>query len=278
MTDHQMAQPQQTSTSAASQLGGDQGRGALVIGASSGIGAALARELARRGYTVALIARREALLNALRDEINQAAGRESARVYVHDVRDYEAAPALLQRIVTDLGAQRLRMVVYTAGIMPDARQAESELGAWPFADERAMLETNTLAAMRWLGLAAETLRAQGGGTLVGVSSVAGERGRRGNSAYQASKAALTTWLESLRYRLAGSEVRVTTIKPGYVDTPLIAGKKLPRRAVISAEDAARRIVTAAERGRASVYVPGLWRPIMWTVRHLPAFLMTRLPV
>jgi short-subunit dehydrogenase len=274
MTDHQMAQPEQTLPTTASQ----SGRGALVIGASSGIGAALARELARRGYTVALIARREALLNALRDEINQATGRESARVYVHDLRDYEAAPALLQRIVTDLGAQRLRMVVYTAGIMPDARQAESEPGAWPFADERAMLETNTLAAMRWLGLAAETLRAQGGGTLVGVSSVAGERGRRGNSAYQASKAALTTWLESLRYRLAGSEVRVTTIKPGYVDTPLIAGKKLPRRAVSSAEDAARRIVTAAERGRAIVYVPGLWRPIMWTVRHLPAFLMTRLPV
>ena len=274
MTDHQMAQPEQTLPTTASQ----SGRGALVIGASSGIGAALARELARHGYTVALIARREALLTALRDEINQATGRESARVYVHDVRDYEAAPALLQRIVTDLGAQRLRMVVYTAGIMPDARQAESEPGAWPFADERAMLETNTLAAMRWLGLAAETLRAQGGGTLMGVSSVAGERGRRGNSAYQASKAALTTWLESLRYRLVGSGVRVTTIKPGYVDTPLVAGKKLPRRAVISAEDAARRIVTAAERGRAVVYVPGLWRPIMWTVRHLPAFLMTRLPV
>ena len=269
-----MAQPQQSQPGSPAQ----PGRGALVIGASSGIGAALARELARRGYTVALVARREALLTALRDEINTATGRESAHIYVHDVRDYEAAPELLQRIVTDLGARRLQMVVYTAGIMPDAERPESEAGAWPFADERAMLETNTLGAMRWLGLAAETLRAQGGGALVGVSSVAGERGRRGNSAYQASKAALTTWLESLRYRLKGSGVRVTTIKPGYVDTPLIAEKKLPQRAVISAEDAARRIVTAAEHGRAVVYVPGYWRPIMWTVRHLPAFLMTRLPV
>ena len=275
MTDTHMAHPQPTS---ASQPGHGPGHGALVLGASSGIGAALARELARRGYTVALVARREALLTALRDEINTATGRESAHIYVHDVRDYEAAPELLQRIVTDLGARRLQMVVYTAGIMPDAERPESEAGAWPFADERAMLETNTLGAMRWLGLAAETLRARGGGALVGVSSVAGERGRRGNSAYQASKAALTTWLESLRYRLNGSGVRVTTIKPGYVETPLIAGKKLPRRAVITAEDAARRIVTAAERGRAVVYVPGYWRPIMWTVRHLPAFLMTRLPV
>lgn len=271
MTDTQLAHREQTSAS-------QPGRGALVIGASSGIGAALARELARRGYTVALVARREESLTALRDEINRATGRESARVYVHDVRDYEDAPALLQRIVTDLGARRLQMVVYTAGIMPDAERPEGEAGAWPFAEERAMLETNTLGAMRWLELAAETLRAQGGGALVGVSSVAGERGRRGNSAYQASKAALTTWLESLRYRLIGSGVRVTTIKPGYVETPLIAGKKLPQRAVIPADDAARRIVSAVERGRAIVYVPGYWRPIMWTVRHLPAFLMTRLPV
>lgn len=261
-------QPQQT-------LADQPGRGALVIGASSGIGAAVARELARRGYTLALIARREEMLAALRDEINRATGRATVHIYAHDVRDYDAAPALLQRIVTDLGARRFEMVVYTAGVMPDPEDAT---GDWSFADERAMLETNTIGAMRWLGLAADLLTAQGHGTLVGVSSVAGERGRRGNSAYQASKAALTTWLDSLRYRLKGSGVRVVTVKPGYVATAMTADKKLPRQAVISAEDAARRIVTAAERGRAVAYVPGYWRPIMWTIRQLPAFVMTRLPV
>jgi short-subunit dehydrogenase len=249
------------------------GRGALVIGASSGIGAAIARELARRGYTLALVARRDDRLASLRDEINATTEHDSAHSYPHDVRDYDAVPGLLQQIVTDLGANTLQMVVYTAGIMPD-----SATGDWPFADERAMLETNAIGAMRWLGLAADILRTQGHGTLVGVSSVAGERGRRGNSAYQASKAALTTWLESLRYRLKSSGVRVVTIKPGYVDTELTAAKKLPQRVTISADDAARRIVSAAERGRAVVYVPGYWRPIMWTVRHLPAALMTRLPV
>jgi decaprenylphospho-beta-D-erythro-pentofuranosid-2-ulose 2-reductase len=250
------------------------GRGALVIGASSGIGAALARELARRGYTVALVARRAELLADLRDEVNAAMGHDRARVYPHDVRDYAAAPDLLRQIVTDLGAHPLALVMYAAGVMP-----ESQDGDWPFEDERAMIETNILGAMRWLGLAADHLRMQRrGGTLVGISSVAGERGRRGNSAYQASKAALSTWLESLRYRLKGSGVRVVTIKPGYVSTPLTAGLKLPQRAVISAEDAARRIANAAERGRAVAYVPGYWQPIMWTIRHLPAWLMTRLPV
>lgn len=266
MTDQVMTHPQQTSAS-------QSGRGALVVGASSGIGAALARELARRGHTLALVARRADMLGSLRDEINRATGRDSARVYVHDVRDYDAVPDLLLQIVTDLGADTLQMVVYTAGIMPD-----SATGVWPFVDERAMLETNTIGAMRWLGSAADIMLAQGRGTLVGVSSVAGERGRRGNGAYQASKAALTAWLESLRYRLKGSGVRVVTIKPGYVATEMTAGMKLPRQATISADEAARRIVSAAERGRAVTYVPGYWRPIMWIIRQLPAFVMTRLPV
>ena len=208
-------------------------------------------------------------------EVNDAAGRACARAYAHDVRDYVAAPALLRQIGTDLGGQTLQMVVYTAGIMPPP---ESATDAWPFEDERAMLETNTIGAMRWLGLAADLFKARGYGTLVGVSSVAGERGRRGNSAYQASKAALTTWLDSLRYRLKGSGVRVVTVKPGYVATPMTAAIKLPARATISADEAARQIVSAAERGRAMAYVPGYWRPIMWTVRQLPAFVMTRLPV
>jgi short-subunit dehydrogenase len=275
MTDHPMTGTTNTTSATHTQRtpASQSGRGALVIGASSGMGAAIARELARRGYTLALVARRDDRLTSLRDEINAATGRNSAHSYPHDVRDYDSAPDLLRQIVTDLGANTLQMVVYTAGIMPD-----SATGDWPFADERAMLETNTIGAMRWLGLAADILRAQGRGTLVGVSSVAGERGRRGNSAYQASKAALTTWLESLRYRLKGSGVRVVTIKPGYVATEMTVAMKLPQQATISADDAARRIVSAAERGRAVVYVPGYWRPIMWTVRHLPAALMTRLPV
>ncbi len=274
MTDESMTQP--TPTQQTQQVpAAAAGRAALVVGASSGIGAAVARELARRGYTLALVARSEDKLASLCDEINRAAGRECVRFYVHNVRDYDDAPALLRQIVTDLGGPTLQMVVYTAGIMPPP---ESATGDWPFADERAMLETNTIGAIRWLGLAADLFETQGFGTLVGVSSVAGERGRRGNSAYQASKAALTTWLESLRYRLKGSGVRVVTVKPGYVATPMTAALKLPARATISADEAARHIVSAAERGRAVTYVPGYWRPIMWTIRQLPAFVMTRLPV
>ena len=115
-----------------------------------------------------------------------------------------------------------------------------------FTDERDIMAVNVLGAMRWLGLAADFLEHQGGGTLVGISSVAGDRGRPGNGAYMASKSALSSYLDSLRFRLAPTKVRVVTIKAGFVATPMTAGLKLPRGLTISADNAARR-----SRGRVS---------------------------
>jgi short-subunit dehydrogenase len=247
--------------------------GALILGASSGIGAALARELARRGERLALVARNEATLVALTNEINgDHAAPPQARNYPCDVRVFDGAPVLFQRIADDMGGA-LRLVVYVAGIMP--RGAD---GAWSFEEERATVETNLLGAMRWLDLAAERFTRTGEGVIVGVSSVAGDRGRRGNSAYMASKAGLSTYLESLRYRLRESGVRVVTIKPGYVATPMTTGLKLPQALTITPERAAKRIAQAARKSSGVVYIPGYWAPIMWGIRQAPAALMARLPL
>ncbi len=236
---------------------------ALIVGASSGIGAALARRLAREGYTLALVARRADQLERLATEING---------YAHDVRDYDDAPALFTRITADLGP--LRLAVYAAGVMPAPTD-----DAWTFAQERATIEINALGAIRWLDLAADAFQRQGFGVLVGISSVAGDRGRRGNSAYQASKAALSTYLDSLRYRLRGSGVRVVTVKPGYVATAMTAGARLPKPLVTPAEAVADRVARVAAHGRPGVvYIPGYWAPIMWVIRHLPSALIARLPL
>jgi short-subunit dehydrogenase len=194
------------------------------------------------------------------------------------VRDYAAAPDLYAHIQREFAADgaELRLLVYAAGIMPSAQD-----GAWSFEDERATVETNTIGAMRWLDLGAETFSRQGSGALVGVSSVAGDRGRKGASAYMASKAALSVYLESLRYRLhagAGKRVRVVTVKPGYVATPLLADTTPPAALVASAASVARRIASASERGPEVVYVPGWWALVMAGVRALPGFAMTRLPI
>ena len=138
-----------------------------------------------------------------------------------------------------------------------------------------MIETNLLGAMRWLDLGAELFSRQGRGSLVGVSSVAGDRGRYGNSAYMASKAGLSVYLESLRYRLARRGVRVVTVKPGFVATRMIADKQPPRPLVISADAAARQMAEVCERGPEVVYVPARWGWIMRVVRAAPSFVMKR---
>ncbi len=243
--------------------------GALVVGASSGIGAAVARQLAREGYRVALLARRREPLEALAAELNGGTASTGAHAYAGDVTAYDDAPALFARIAEDVTP--LRLVVYAAGVMPRATTGAD------FAAERAMFETNVLGAMRWLGLAADHFERQRAGTIVGISSVAGDRGRPGNGAYQASKSALSSYLDSLRFRLKPAGVRVVTVKPGYVATPMTAGLPLPRPLTLTPEAAARRIVRASRSGPQVAYVPGYWRGIIWIVRRLPSSVVARLP-
>lgn len=250
--------------------------GALVVGASSGMGAAVARALAGRGYSVALVGRQAEKLEQTARDINAKSGAvQSARSYRLDVRDYAAAPELFGRIAQEMAASGtdLQLVVYAAGVMPQGQGEQ-----WSFEDEQAMLETNAIGAMRWLGLAAASFSRKGRGTVAAISSVAGDRGRRGNSAYMASKAALSTYMDSLRYRMRGTGVRVVTLKPGFVATPMTEGMKLPKPLTISADAAAKRIVAACERSSGVVYVPGYWSFIMLVIRALPSSVLARLPI
>ncbi|HXG13143.1 MAG TPA: SDR family NAD(P)-dependent oxidoreductase [Gemmataceae bacterium] len=228
-------------------------RGALVIGASSGIGAAVARYLAREGYQVALVARRERLLEDLKIRIEAETGRPCARIYPHDVTAYADVPVLFQKVLRDLG--RLEVVVYAAGIMPPV-----ELHEYDFAKDRATVEVNVLGAMAWLNQAAILFERQRGGQIVGISSVAGERGRVGNPAYNSSKAALNTYLEALRNRLTRHGVHVLTVKPGFVDTDML--KNAPRTFwVVSPDRVAEDIGWALRRRKQEIFTPARWR---WT--------------
>ena len=241
---------------------------AIVVGGSSGIGEAIARELTSTGTRVALVARRRGELARVAAELNGDAGEERARVYQHDVADAADVPALFQQICRDLGG--LDLIVYSTGIMPKLAPDE-----YTFAKDRDIVSTNVLGAMAWLNEAADRFARAGAGTIVGISSVSGDRGRRGNPAYHASKAALDAYLESLRHRIARRGVTIVTVKPGPVDTPITRGMgKLPL--LISAEECARQTLAAARRGQATAYVPKIWRPIMFVVRHLPYPIFTRL--
>ena len=113
------------------------------------------------------------------------------------------------------------------------------------------------------------------GTIVGISSVAGDRGRGGLPSYAASKAGLTTYLESMRNRVGALGVKVVTVKPGPIETPMTEGlDSLPL--LITADEAAKQIVAGARRGSNVVYVPFAWRPIMAIIRAVPSFIFQRL--
>ncbi len=241
---------------------------ALIVGASSGMGAALARRLGREGYSLALVARRKPLLTSLCTEINGAAGEMRALAYVHDVRKYDAAPALLRRIVADLGG--LDLVIYAAGA-----NFPPNLTGHDFDHDREMLETNLIGAFAWLDPIAVMFRSAGRGQIVGISSVAGDRGRVGNPGYNTSKAGLTTYLEALRNRLTRHGVHVLTVKPGFVQTDmLVAAQKV--MFPITAEKAADDICAAIRRRKQQIYTPWFWTWIMLAVRNIPCVLFRRM--
>lgn len=245
-------------------------RRAIVVGASSGIGAEIARQLAGDGCSVALLGRRDVELQRVAAEID-AAGRGRALVAVHDVTQVDTVPALLDRLVKDLGG--LDLLVYAAGIMHLPVEGE-----YDFARDKAEIEVNLLGAMAWTTPVAAMFEAKRSGTIVGVSSIAGERGRRTFPGYSTSKAGLTAWLEALRNRVARHGVNVVTVKPGMVETAMTAN--LDRKPmIVPAPRAAGLILAAARRGGSpSVFVPGVWWLVAMVLRHMPSAVFRRLSI
>jgi short-subunit dehydrogenase len=236
---------------------------AIIVGGSSGMGKELARLLAADGCQVALVARRQTVLELVARQLGP-----KARIYPHDVHDAASVPALFQTICHDLGG--LDLIVYAAGVMPRITVDE-----YDFAKDQEIVAVNVLGAIAWLNEAAVRFSAAGAGTIVGIGSVAGDRGRAPQPVYGMSKAALETYLEALRNRVGSQGVRVVTIKPGPVATPLTEGlDALPL--VIPADEAARQILAAIRAGRRVVYVPKIWRPIMGLLRAIPSPLFQRL--
>ena len=245
-------------------------RRGIIIGASDGIGAALARRLAREGYTLALLARTADKLESLCGEINRITGEQRARAYVHDVAEYEKASPLLRRIVADLGG--LDLVVFVAGV----NYPPGGIDKYNFENDRRMIEVNLIGAMAWLSPVAEMFQSAKAGQIVGIGSVAGDRGRVGNPGYNTSKAGLATYLEALRNRLTRHGVNVLTVKPGFVQTEMLKAAQGATPFTIPVEKAVEDIWSAMKKRRQVIYTASIWRWIMLAIQHTPSFIFRRL--
>jgi len=240
---------------------------AIIVGASSGIGRAMAVQLGATHAQVVLVARRADALEQVAQEVRAAGGQ--ATVLVHDVADRAEAPAKFDSALTQLGG--LDLLVYAAGILERIREGEFDAQK-----DARMLDVNLVGAVAWSDAAAAHFQAQRSGTLVCISSVAGVRGRRGNPVYGASKAGLSAYYEALRNRLSRYGVNVVTIKPGYVDTAMTQGQA-GLFWVISAEAAARKSLEIAARGGSrEAFVPARWGLIAAIIKCIPSVIFRRL--
>jgi decaprenylphospho-beta-D-erythro-pentofuranosid-2-ulose 2-reductase len=238
-------------------------RRVLVLGATSAIAQQVARLYAREGASFVLVARNGDRLRAVADDL-RVRGAASVDAAVADLNDSSHHEELLDR------AAPLELVLLAYGVLGDAQ----EIGRSAEAAEE-VLRTNLLGPVSLLTRVAQRMEEQRSGCIVALSSVAGDRGRASNAVYGASKAGLTAFLSALRNRLHRAGVRVLTIKPGFVDTPMTA--HLPKNALyVSPERVARDLVRAVERGPDVVYTPWWWRLAMLAVRLIPERLFKRL--
>ncbi|MFN9677831.1 MAG: SDR family oxidoreductase [bacterium] len=241
----------------------------LVIGATSAIATGVARRYAARKARIGLIGRRADALDSLAADL-RVRGAAEVETWVLDAND-------IARHADCLDAAWHRFdgfdhVLVAHGVLPDQTECERSVQA-----ALASFDTNARSVLALLLLLAARLESQGSGSLAVISSPAGDRGRQSNYVYGAAKASVSVLAAGLRHRLAARGVRVLTILPGFVDTPMTSGsRKGPLWA--SAEKVAADIERAIDGGFGVVYTPWFWRWIMLLIRHVPerVFIRTRL--
>ncbi|MCA1385091.1 SDR family oxidoreductase [Bradyrhizobium yuanmingense] len=237
----------------------------LVLGGSSDIGRATARAFAKAGYDVGLAGRD---VGALEPDAADLRARYDVEVGVHtfDVLD----TASFEGFVAGLAALP-DVVISIVGLLGVQESAQSDL-----AQATAIMRSNYEGPALILGLFAEKFLGRGSGTLVGVSSVAGDRGRASNYVYGSAKAGFSAFLSGLRARASRGGVHVVTVKPGFVRTRMTEGMKLIGPLTVEAPVVGAEILRAVESKTDIVYVSGRWRLVMLIIKTLPEAVFKKL--
>jgi len=239
----------------------------LIIGATSAIATAVARRYAGRGARLCLLARQPLALQALADDLRVRGAAELSTLHF-DASDTAAHPALLAQAWAQWQGFDVALVAH--GVLPDQAACQASAAA-----ALASFDINARSVISVLTELANAFEAQRSGVIGVISSPAGDRGRASNYVYGAAKAAVTNFCSGLRHRLYQSGVRVLTILPGFVDTPMTAA--LPKGGPLWAqpEQVADDIVRGLDHANGPLYTRWFWRWIMLIVRQLPQPLFLR---
>ncbi|MDF2446862.1 MAG: short-chain dehydrogenase [Moraxellaceae bacterium] len=233
----------------------------VIVGASRGIGASLAREYAARGCSLGLLARSEEALAALAEELRAAHGI-TVETAILDVAARDTVAPVMQGLMDRLG--QVDVVIANAGVLGWRKAGDGNV-----AEDRRIIETNLLGAITVIDAAVARFKLQKSGQVVGISSISAYRGIPGSGAYSASKAALTNYLEALRMELAGKGIGVSIVHPGFVKTDI--GPNMDKYPFAADPDkVAKEIADGIARGRKNIIVPRFpWRMVLPVMRLLP---------
>lgn len=243
-------------------------RSVFITGASSGIGGALALEFAARGYDLVLAARRLDSVQAIRAQALAAHPQRRIQARALDVTRHADVYAAIDQAAQALG--KLDIVVANAGI-----GSTGLIGAGHFEQDREVIQTNVIGAMATIDAAVALFRRQNHGQVVAISSVAAMRGLPGSGSYSASKAAIATYAASARVELHGTPIRVTTLYPGYIDTP-INQDMASRPFLIDVTRGARIMADLIERGVQESTVPVFpWNIVARLLKLVPTAVLAR---
>jgi len=239
----------------------------LIIGAKSDIAKEVAREYAKNGYDLYLAARK---CESLKDLANDIKIRSNAKVVLKefDVTAFEKHKSFY----ASLEPKPIGVIV-VSGYMADQKECEKD---W----EKTLntINVNYTGAVSFLNIVANDMEKNKNGFIVGVSSVAGDRGRKANYIYGSSKAAFSAYLSGLRNRLYESGVKVLTVKPGFVNTKMTAGLDLPAMLTAQSEEVAKDIFKAQQKNKDVIYTKSIWRVIMMIIKMIPEWKFKRMSI
>jgi decaprenylphospho-beta-D-erythro-pentofuranosid-2-ulose 2-reductase len=240
-------------------------KNALILGATSDMALAIARTFADHGYSLTLAARNVDKLKAIEADIVIR-----HRVDVMSVQFDALDMASHQQFYNSLAVSP-DVVICVFGLLGDQAKAQVD---WNHCQE--IINSNYVGALSILNIVANDFEKRKHGVIVGISSVAGERGRQSNYFYGSAKAGFTAFLSGLRNRLYKSGVHVVTVKPGFVKTKMLENMKTPGPITALPAQVGKDVYRAVVSGKNTIYTLGLWRPIMYVIKTIPEFIFKKL--